>query len=640
MATLKQQIQDEITQYFDGDPYRFFVFMRSYSRWSNELGRRETWAEVVQRYVDFMRENLGDKLTDAEYEKVQNAILTQKVMPSMRLLWSAGEPARRSNIAGYNCSYVAIERLKDFADIIVISCNGCGVGFSCEKKAVEKLPTIESQRANPFTNRKSHIIDDSKEGWADALLFGLENWYTGYDVDFDFSKIRPEGARLKTFGGRASGPEPLKRLLEFARKTILNAQGRKLTSLEVHDIVCKIGDCVVSGGVRRTALISLSDLTDEEMRFAKFGEFWKENNQRQLANNSAIYEEKPDWETFQKEWKALEESGTGERGIYNRYNFNWSGRRKKEVGELTGTNPCGEINLLNREYCNLTSVVCRANDTQDDLIEKAIIATILGTYQSSLTNFPYISPEWKKNCEKERLLGVSLNGQFDCPEVRKEETLKKLKEVVLETNLYYADRMGINPSAAIGAIKPEGTCSQMLNCSSGMHPRHAQYYIRRVRITRTDPLFKMMVESGVKYDDVDEYTKVFSFPIKSPDNAILKKDITAIEQLEYWKKVKLNYTEHNPSQTVGVGKNEWDEVGKWVYDNFDIIGGLSFFPKVDSDHLYKHAPYEEIDANEYGNRVRDWPVIDFAKVVEFEINDETSGAKELACSAPDGCDII
>lgn len=635
-------VQDEINKYFGGDYYRYFIYLRSYSRWRDDLGRRELWSETVQRYMDFMQENLGDKLTKKEYSEIQNSILNQEVMPSMRLLWSAGEPARKNNIAAFNCSYVAIESLKDFADLIIILTNGCGAGFSCEREAVEKLPTVEKQTGKKLP---THVIDDSKEGWADALYAGMSAWYSGYDLDFDFDKVRPAGARLKIFGGRASGPAPLKELIAFTRKIILGSQGRKLKPIEVHDIVCKIGDVIVSGGVRRTALISLSDLDDMEMRNAKTGAFWDREPQRALSNNSAIYKSKPSQQEFMEEWLALMKSGTGERGIFNRTNFNSGADRRNDCnGDLVGTNPCGEINLLNKEFCNLTSVICRAEDTKLSLKQKARIATILGTYQSMLTDFKYISSKWRENCDDERLLGVSLNGQFDCPIVRKPDVLARLKDIVIDTNAEYAERFGINVSAAIGTIKPEGTCSQMLNCSSGMHPRYGSFYIRRVRISTTDPLFKTLKDQGiVNNPEVGQsleqaHTFVLEFPIASPKGAITRKDITATQQLEYWKEVKTNYTEHNPSMTCYVAENEWLAVADWIWNNWEIIGGLSFLPKGDSDHVYQLAPYEEISEEKYNELMSKMPVIDFGRIIEYEKDDTTTGAQELACMSG-SCDI-
>ena len=635
-------VNEEINKYFDGDYYRYFIYLRSYSRWDDKLGRRELWSETVQRYIDFMYENIGDKLTKKEYSEIQNAILNQEVMPSMRLLWSSGEPARKNNIAAFNCSYVAVESLKDFADIIIILTNGCGAGFSCEREAVEKLPSIERQ-----TNKKlpTHKIEDSKEGWADALYAGMSAWYSGYDLDFDFSNIRLAGARLKTFGGRASGPGPLKELLAFSRNILLNAQGRKLKPIEVHDIVCKIGDVIVSGGVRRTALISLSDLDDNDMRNAKTGSFWDREPQRALSNNSAIYKSKPTQQEFMEEWLSLMKSGTGERGIFNRTNFNIGAERRNDCnGDLVGCNPCGEINLLNKEFCNLTSIICRKEDNKTTLKNKARIATILGTYQSMLTDFKYISSKWKENCDDERLLGVSINGQFDCPIVRNEDVLARLKDIVIDTNIEYAERFNISVSAAISTVKPEGTCSQMLNCSSGMHPRYSLFYIRRVRISTTDPLFKALNSQGIKNNpevgqsQQQAHTFVLEFPIKSPEGAITRKDITAIEQLEYWKKVKINYTEHNPSMTCYIGEHEWLSVADWIWNNWDIVGGLSFLPKGDSDHVYELAPYEEITEDKYNELVENMPKLDFSKIIEFETDDTTTGAQELACMSG-SCDI-
>jgi len=613
------------------------VYYTTYSKWIPEESRRETWIETVDRYVSFMRENLGDKLGEEEYSEVREAMLRMDSMGSMRLLWSAGAAARKTNVCAYNCSYIAPSCWQDFGEIIYISMCGTGLGFSVEQQTVGLLPMIERQSGKKLPD---HVIPDSKEGWADALVHGMETWSKGHDVEFDFSKIRPAGARLSIMGGRASGPEPLRRLLAFTRERMLARQGRRLTSLDVHDIICMEGECVVAGGVRRSALISISDLDDTDMRHAKDGQFYLQNPQRAMANNSAAYNEKPTVEVFLDEWNNLVKSGSGERGIWNR------GSLKKQLPVRrwklferdlwrSGVNPCGEIVLKSKEFCNLTEVCARKGDTEDTLMEKVRIGAILGTYQASLTKFGYLSPEWKKNCEEEALLGVSITGQWDCPALRNPNTLRKLKEVAIETNREYATRFGIRPSAAITCVKPSGNTSQLFNSSSGMHPRHAPYYIRRVRIEGHNPIFKMLKDAGVPYfpevgQNIDTATTfVLEFPIKAPDKSVFKNDMTAVEQLEYWKMVKQNFTEHNPSATISVGDTEWLEVANWVYANWDQIGGLSFLPR--SNHIYRLAPYEEITKTQYDDLVAKFPEIDFAKLVIYEQDDVTTGAKELAC---------
>lgn len=616
-----------------------FVYYRSYSRWIEKEGRRETWIETVDRYVNFMKSKIGKKLTDDEYNEIREAILNQKVMPSMRLMWSAGNAAETSNISAYNCSYIAPSKLEDFAEIMYVLMCGAGAGFSVENQTVQTLPQIKRQTGKVLS---AHVVEDSKDGWASALTLGLKTWYAGRDITFDFLKLRPAGARLKTMGGRSSGPEPLRSLLEFSRKKILSRQGRRLTSLDVHDIICKIGEVVEMGGVRRSALISLSDLDDVEMRDAKKGQFYLAEPQRHMANNSAAYNDKPTATQFIEEWLALAKSGTGERGIFNRGSLKnqLPSRRWKtfEKGWATaGTNPCGEIILKSKQFCNLTEVVARAEDTEETLIQKIRLATILGTYQSTLTNFPYLSKEWKKNCEEERLLGVSITGQWDCEALRNLETLKKLRETARETNKIYAEKIGVNLSTCITCVKPSGTVSQLVDAASGLHPRHASYYIRRVRITATDPLFQMLKDQKVPYvPDVGQLassatTFVFEFPVKSPEGAIMRNHLTALEHLEYWKVVKQNFTEHNPSVTISVGDKEWIEVADWIYKNWEILGGLSFLPRAESDYVYPLAPYEEISEEKYNEIISKFPKIDFSEIVVYEKEDNTQGAKELAC---------
>lgn len=633
-----KELVRESKKYFR-NPLGEFIYYRTYSRWMESESRRETWVETVERYLNFMRENLGDKLSEEEYGEIREYILSQRAMPSMRLMWSSGDAVRKTNVCAYNCSYVAPSKIKDFAEILYVLMCGTGAGFSVESQSVQKLPLIKRQTGKKL---KTFVIEDSKEGWGDSLTFGMKTWYAGYDAQFDYSELRPAGARLRTMGGRSSGPEPLRALLDFARSKILSRQGKRLRNIDVHDIVCKIGEVVVMGGVRRSSLISLSDLDDEEMRHAKTGQFYLTEPQRSMANNSAVYNEKASAKVFLEEWLSLAQSGTGERGIFNR------GSLKKQLpkrrwkvferdSQTAGTNPCGEIVLKSKQFCNLTEVVCRHEDTEETLLKKVRIATILGTYQSTLTNFRYLSKEWKRNCEEERLLGVSLTGQWDSPVVRGPETLKKLKEKALEINKEYAKRFGINPSTCVTCVKPSGTVSQLVDAASGMHPRHARYYIRRIRISATDPLFHMLKDQKFPYHpevgqtETAATTYVLEFPVKAPGGSVFRNDLSAIEQLTYWKTIKENFTEHNPSVTVSVGEEEWIDSANWLYKNWDILGGLSFLPR--ADHVYKLSPYEEITEEKYNELVSKIPAIDFASIVTYEEEDQTSGSHELACVA-------
>ncbi len=626
----------ESRKYFR-NPLSEFIYYRTYSRWIDNEGRRETWVETVGRFMAFMKENLGEKLDAKEYEELQEAILKMEVMPSMRLMWAAGSAARKTNVAAYNCSFIAPRVLRDFAEIMYISMCGTGVGFSVEEKHVQSLPQIKAQ-----TGKKAvvHVVDDSKEGWADALHFGLKTWFAGGDVKFDYSQIRPAGARLQTMGGKASGPQPLIELMEFCRRKILSRQGGRLSTLDVHDIICMIGMIVVSGGVRRSALISLSDLNDPELRDAKKGQFYVSQPQRSMANNSAVYNQKPSAAEFMDEWLALIKSGSGERGIFNRGSIDKQipERRlklsKKYLPDF-GCNPCGEILLRSKQFCNLTEVVARAEDTKASLLRKTRLATILGTYQSTLTNFGYLSKDWQKNCEEERLLGVSITGQWDSPVVRDEKTLSAMREETIAVNKKYAAKFGINPSSSITCTKPSGTVSQLVDSASGLHARHAPYYIRRVRISATDRLFHMLRDQKIPYQpevgqsEDSATTYVLEFPVKAPEGAIIRDHLNAIDQLEHWKKVKEHFTEHNPSVTISVADNEWVQVANWLYEHWDILGGLSFLPK--DEHVYTLAPYEPINEGKYKELVKEFPDIDFSQILIYEKEDETQGAKELAC---------
>jgi ribonucleoside-triphosphate reductase len=626
--------------------YQEFIHLSRYSRWLPEKGRRETWEETIARYFDFFTEHLEEtcqyKLTNALRNQLEEAVLSQRIMPSMRCLMTAGEALKRENIAGYNCSYIAVDKPHAFDEILYVLMNGTGVGFSVERQYVSQLPVVAEEFHSTDT---TIIVADSKLGWAKALKEMIGLLYAGQIPMWDLSKVRPAGAPLKTFGGRASGPEPLNQLFEFCVSTFKNAAGRKLNSVECHDIVCKIAEIVVVGGVRRSALISLSNLSDDRMRHAKAGQWWNDFGHRALANNSACYTEKPDIGIFMDEWKALYDSKSGERGIFNRASANMmaaaSGRR--EIGDHEfGTNPCSEIILRSREFCNLSEVVVRPSDTWEDLAEKTRLATILGTFQSSLVNFKYVSSSWKKNCEEERLLGVSMTGIMDNPltngkKGKKDlaDNLEKLKQIAIETNAHMSKLLGINQSVAITCVKPSGTVSQLVDAASGIHARHNPYYIRTVRGDKKDPLTQMMVDAGFPVEDDQmnpSHTSVFSFPIKVDKGAVFRTDMTAIEQLEMWLIYQIHWCEHKPSITVSVKEHEWLDVGAWVYNHFDFMSGVSFLPF--SDHTYAQAPYQDTDEAGYKTLLAKMPKdVDWNKLAEYEMSDMTVGAQELACAA-------
>ena len=629
--------------------YQEFIHLSRYSRWREDKGRRESWGETIDRYFNFFEEHLMEmhnyKLDPKLRNKLEEAVLECKVMPSMRCLMTAGEALKRENIAGYNCSYVAVNRVQAFDEILYVLMNGTGVGFSVERQEVSQLPVV----AEEFFHSDTCIqVADSKLGWAKALKELIAMLYSGQIPTWDLSKVRPAGAPLKTFGGRASGPEPLDSLFKFVVSTFNGAPGRKLNSIECHDIVCKIAEIVVVGGVRRSALISLSNLSDDRMRHAKAGQWWEQHGQRALANNSACYTEKPDIGIFMDEWKALYDSKSGERGIFNRESANKqavrNGRRSAE-GQSFGTNPCSEIILRDREFCNLSEVVVRANDTEESLLEKVELATIVGTLQSTLVNFKYLSASWKKNCEEERLLGVSLTGIMDSPLTSPKnknlsELLEKLKDKAVETNEKLAKKIGIPVSAAITCVKPSGTVSQLTDAASGIHARHNPYYIRTVRGDKKDPLTMYMKDAGFPIeDDVmnPSHTAVFSFPMKVDKKAIFRMDMSAIEQLEHWLAYQKHWCEHKPSVTISVKEHEWMEVGAWVYDNFDWMSGVSFLPF--SDHTYRQAPYQDCEEKEYNTLLAQMPKdVDWARLAEYEKSDMTIGSQELACVAG-GCEI-
>jgi len=626
---------EESSKYFSS-PYSEYIFYQFYSRWVPELGRRETWIETIDRYMDYMKENLGNKLTNKEYADVREAILNQDICPSMRLLWSAGKACRNSNVWAYNCSYIAPTCSQDLGEIMYVSMCGAGLGFAVEWENVQKFPQIKKQTGE---KPSVHMVEDTKEGWASAFILGLETWFNGKDIKFDYSFIRPAGARLETAGGKASGPQPLMDLMDFARRKILAKQGRRLSNLDMHDIICQIGMIVVAGGVRRSALISLSELEDTEMRDAKKGQFYLTEGQRSMANNSAVYSAKPSAEEFLDEWTALVKSKSGERGIFNRGGLEKQlpARRWEAIKNerQIGLNPCGEIYLRSKQFCNLTSIVIRPKDTAETLKRKMELATLLGTYQSTLTNFGFLSKKWKENCEAERLLGVSLTGYYDNPIVREDKMLDMLKAVSVEVNKKYAKRFNINQSTAITCVKPHGNSGQLLGVGSGMHPWFAPYFIRRVRISHTDTLLKMARDQGVPcvpevgQSENNATTFVLEFPVKAPAGAIFKDEVSALDLMKEWKRLKEHFVEHNPSATIYVGADEWMAVGNFVYENWDFIGGLSFLPR--SEHVYQLAPYEAITKEEYEKRTKSIGHIDFSKLSQYEATDNTTGAKEFAC---------
>ena len=640
-----KKVFDESSSYFVSS-YEEFIFYRTYSKWQDDLGRRETWIETVNRFMVYMKKNLGDKMSVKDYAEVKEAILKQEVCPSMRLLWSAGEACEKTNVWAYNCSYVAPSAWQDLGEVMYILMCGAGLGFSVESETVQKFPQIRRQTGKKLA---THFVEDDKEGWADAYVLGCKTWADGYDIDFDFSKVRPSGSRLKVAGGRASGPQPLIDLINFTKKKILARQGKRLTNLDLHDIICQIGLIVVAGGVRRSALISLSDIDDESMRKSKQGQFWVDNGQRSMANNSAVYSQKPSASEFLNEWIELIKSGTGERGIFNRGGLmtqlpkrrieNWKKAGiiddQNVIVGLPGSNPCGEITLRSKQFCNLTSIVVRPRDTVEDLKNKVRLSTILGTYQATLTHFGYLSKEWKENCEEEALLGVSITGYYDNKTIRNDKVLSDLREESIKVNKEYAKKFGINSSTCITTIKPHGNSGQLLYVGSGMHPWYAKHYIRRVRISTNDPLFQLIKDQGVPfkaevgYSTANSTVAVVEFPIKAPEGAVTRDQVSALDLLNEWKRLKINYIEHNPSVTIYVGDDEWIKVANFIYENWDIVGGLSFLPR--SEHVYQLAPYEEISKEEYEKRMKEIKHIDFSKLIYYEQEDNTVGAKEFAC---------
>jgi ribonucleoside-diphosphate reductase alpha chain len=623
--------------------YQKFIAYSRYARWLPEENRRETWGEVVSRYCGWMDKRVQEfGLKDTNlWVEIANAIHDLEIMPSMRCLMTAGPALDRTHVAGYNCAYVTVDDLRAFDEAMYILMCGTGVGYSVERQYIEQLPIIGNKIEG---DQPEVIVPDSKEGWASSLRHLITYLYEGYTPGWNVSRVRPAGARLKTFGGRASGPGPLVDLFAFVSEVIGKARGRRLTSLECHDIMCKIADVVVVGGVRRSAMISLSDLRDDDMRYAKHGAWWENEAQRGLANNSAVYLGRPGIGEFLREWQSLYDSKSGERGIFNRQASVAQAARngRRDVDWDFGTNPCSEIILRPNQFCNLTEVVVRSGDNLASLRRKVRLATILGTFQSTLTDFKYLRSVWRRNTEEERLLGVSLTGILDHNQLAYEpKLLSHLREIAIATNKEFAEKLGIKPSAAITCVKPSGTVSQLVDSASGIHPRHSEYYIRTVRGDRKDPITQFMIDQGVPNEpDVTkpDDTVVFSFPHCSPAGAITRDHLSAIDHLELWKRVQEQYCEHKPSVTINVREHEWIDVGAWVYRNFDSISGVSFLPY--SEHSYRQAPYQECTKEEYEYWMTKMPkAIDWSKLADYEKEDTTTGTQEYACAAG-FCEII
>lgn len=625
--------------------YQQIIYKSRYAKWIDALGRRENYEETVKRYWSHMKDKAaqhGLHLASEIEQKIISNLLSADVLPSMRGYMSAGPALDRDEGAIFNCAFIGVDSVDAFGEILFTLMLGTGVGFSVEKYYVDNLPYVNS----PSGTTAVFTTPDSKEGWADTIKFVIGNLYKGINPEVLYHNIRPKGSKLKVFGGRASGPEPLIDLVNFSKKVFAEAQGRKLKPIEVHDIVCKIAACVVSGGVRRSAMISISDLDDIEMRNCKSSNWWESNVQRALANNSAAYNGRPSPERFWEEWNALAQSGSGERGIFNRAAaIKKAHSIGRELKEGFGTNPCAEISINNRQFCNLTSISIRADDTEERLLEKVEVATIIGTIQSLFDGYRYISDEWIHNQERERLLGVSLSGIVDNPITNgssPEATavlLDRMRKRAFNVNYEYASKLKIKPSAAITTVKPEGTTSQMTGCSSGIHPAYSHYYIRRVRMDDKDPISQFLIDQGIPYE-VDTYNPsayVFEFPIKTADTAIQRLEMDAIQQLELYKLYQINWADHNVSNTVYVKPDEWQKVGEWVWDNFDDISGVSFLPF--DNGTYVQAPYEEIDAVEYEKRLAKMPkTIDWDVLPLYEAEDGTTGVQQLACVSGE-CEI-
>ena len=630
-------------------PYQEFIHKSRYARWKEDQQRRENWGETVARYFDYMQEHLKNNhaytLPSTLRNELENAVLGLEVMPSMRAMMTSGDALDRDNVCGYNCSYIPVDSPRSFDECMYILMCGTGVGFSVERENVDKLPTISDNFHDSDTVIK---VGDSKPGWAKAYRELIALLYAGQVPQIDVSVVRPAGERLKIMGGRASGPQPLVELFNFTIETFKKARGRKLFPIECHDLMCKVGEIVVVGGVRRSALISLSNLNDDQMAHAKSGMWWENEPQRALANNSVAYKGKPEMGTFMREWVSLYESKSGERGIFNRQaaDIQVGRNERREQGHMWGTNPCSEIVLRPYQFCNLSEVVVRESDSLDSLKRKVRLSTILGTFQSTLTNFKYLRNIWKKNTEEERLLGVSLTGIMDhavlSKNVDSKRWLEDMKNEAVKVNKKYAEVLGVPQSAAITCVKPSGTVSQLVDAASGIHARHNPHYIRTVRGDNKDPLTQFLIDSGVPAErDVmkPDSTTVFSFPMESPKGAVTRTEMTAIEQLELWKTYALHWSEHKPSITVSVKEEEWMGVGAWVYENFDVASGVSFLPF--SDHTYQQAPYQDIEPDDYleWKERMTYVNIDWSRLTDFEKEDNTTGSRELACTAG-VCEVV
>lgn len=618
--------------------YQQYIHQSRYARWLPEKGRRETWPETVSRYCEFFANRFPD-LADEIRGEIRESIERMDTMPSMRSLMTAGPALELENMAGYNCSYISVDNKRAFSEALYVLMCGTGVGFSCERQEIKKLPEIASEMRDCDD---LIVVEDSRIGWAKAYQRLISHLYAGDIPKTDFSRIRPKGAPLKTFGGRASGPEPLERLFANTIRMFRNAAGRRFTSLEVHDLMCYIGEIVTVGGVRRSAMISLSNLSDARMRDAKSGQWWTTDPQRALANNSAVYTDRPEAEIFMEEWLALVKSKSGERGIFNR---EAAAKKFREIGrkevEHIGTNPCGEIMLRSRQLCNLTEVVVREGDDEVTLMEKVRIATILGTLQASLTDFKFVSEAWEKNTREEALLGVSMTGIMDNPltsgqngEMHLSGMLLRLREYARAVNREYAERIGINPAAAITCVKPSGTVSQLVQSASGIHTRYAKYFLRTVRVDKKDPIYRFMVDKGVYHEDEvhrPDVGAVFYFPTRAPEHSITRNERDAIEQLELWSIYQRYWCDHNPSVTIDVRDHEWPAVGAWVFDNFHLVCGVSFLPY--SDHIYEQAPYQEITEEQYYDWVAKHPLpkIDWTELGRYESGDNTVSSQTMAC---------
>ncbi len=622
-----------------GNQIQKFQFFDKYSRFNYDYGRRETWQETVDRAVNYLREISDNALETSDYDRVRKSVLEMKSTPSMRLLAMAGPAARRNNIGIYNCSYQPVDSIDSFVEALLISMNGCGVGFSVESKYVENLPRIKRQiGGEPL----SIVVEDTTEGWANALRTGLEVWFEGGDIKFDYSQLRPAGAILRVKGGRSSGPEPFRKMMEFVRERLLVRQGSFLRPIDAHDIMCEVGNAAVSGGMRRTAMISLFDFDDQEMRNCKAGDFERENSQRWNANNSAVWPASglTQMEVV-KQMVEMAENGRGEPGIFNRQSAKNMRPARREEAEF-GTNPCGEIILRPFQFCNLSIAIARKEDTYESLKDKVEVAAIIGTIQAMATNFPGLRPQWKQNCEEERLLGVDINGQLDSQVAQDPSVQSRLRQVAVETNRVYSEKLGINQAAAVTCVKPSGNSSQLFNCSSGIHARWASYYVRNIRVSTHSPIYKVLKDEGVPMDPENGQsadsanTWVVHFPVKAPEGAKIRKSMSALDQCEYWLQNKINWTEHNPSVTITYYPDEVIGLIDWVWNHRDLIGGMAFLPAYDA--AYAQMPYQEITKTEYEKLAEDFPNIDFSKLYRYEEEDYTKAAQELACVSG-ACDI-